>query len=107
MSLAPLSQMGVDGLSVLIPYLDSANTVYKMNAMELMVLSSRHSPYAEFSDPLSEEEYNKMMPLFTNPIIPKLAYLSKNDASSDVKEKAAEAVKEIKQRIEHHMKNSK
>lgn len=107
MSLAPLSQMGVDGLSVLIPYLDSANMAYKMNAMELMVLSSRHSPYAEFSDPLSESGYNKMIPLFVNSIIPKLVHLSKNGASADIREKAAKAVKEIKQRIEHHVKNRK
>jgi hypothetical protein len=98
-SLTPLARMGTSSLTVLVPYLQSSEECYRVNAIELLVLASRTSPRAGFSNPLSEYEFGQMIPVFTNTVIPKLVTLAGQDPSAKVKATAGKAVEEIGRRV--------
>ena len=97
--LVPLANMGKASLSTLIPYLESKEDFYRINAIELLTIASRNGPHCGFSNPLSDFEYSKMISVFTNNVIPKLLVLSKDDPSVKIRKKASESAKEIKQWI--------
>jgi len=95
-SLTPLATMGASSLGAVSPYLDSTNMCYRINAIQLLTISARLSPRAGYAHPLPEHEYNRMIPVFTNAILPRLLVLSTNDPSEKVRAKAAAAAVEIR-----------
>jgi len=98
-SFTPMAKMGVASLAALTPYLRSENENYRLNAIELLAIASRGGPRAGFSNPLPAEEYARMIPVFTNTVIPRLLELAEKDASAKVKTQAGKAVAEIRQRV--------
>ena len=105
--LCPLANMGKVSLNALIPYLESKEDFYRINAIELLTIASRNGPNCGFAYPLSGTEYSKMIPIFTNNVIPKLLVLSKDDPSVKVRKKATEAAKEIEQWIKKEKNSTK
>lgn len=99
-SLTPLAKMGLPGLRALTPYLESKKEAHRLNAIELLTIASRLGPNGGFANPLSEQEFRRMIPVFTDQVIPRLRDLSGEDPSNRVKKKAGEALKEIIGRIE-------
>ncbi|MEO5914662.1 MAG: hypothetical protein ABIS50_10545 [Luteolibacter sp.] len=99
-SLTPIAKMGEAGLAVLIPYLDSPNENYRINAIELLAITSRLGPHAGFSHPLTEYQYEKMIPIFVDKAIPRLRELAVNDPSKLVRKRAEETLAEIRKRVE-------
>lgn len=99
-SLTPLAKMGAASLGALTPYLESPEEPHRINAIELLTIASRLGPHGGFANPLSDYEYMRMVPVFTNTVIPRLRALSVNDPSDKVKRKARDALEEIRKQIE-------
>ncbi len=94
-----LSRMGVDGLNVLLPYLESPESCYRVNAIELFTYASETGPHCGFSNPLPQIEYDRMIPVLNDTIIPKLMALSQDDPDEAVRSKAAYAISWIQKWI--------
>jgi hypothetical protein len=98
-SFTPLAKMGLASLEALIPYLRSENENYRLNAVELLVIASRGGPRAGFSNPLPAEEYARMIPMFTDTVLPRLVEMAERDTSAKVKAKAGQAAEEIQKHV--------
>ena len=71
-SFTSLAKMGAASLQALLPYLRNDEESYRMNAIELLVIATRGGPRAGFANPLSEQEYGRMVPVFTTQCCPGL-----------------------------------
>jgi hypothetical protein len=98
-SFTPLAKMGEASLTALIPYLRSDVESYRVNAIELLVIAARGGPRAGFANPLPEQEYARMIPVFREQVIPRLVELAERDSSAKVQAKAKTAVEEINKHL--------
>ncbi len=98
-SFAPLAKMGLASLEALTPYLRSEKESYRLNTIELLVIASRGGPRAGFSNPQTEQEYARMIPMFTDTVIPQLVEMAERDPSAKVKTKAGKGVEEIQKHV--------
>ena len=97
--LVPLAKMGSSSLGALLPQLESTNESHRLNSIELITIASRLNPRSKYSNPLSDYEYQQMIPIFTNSVIPRLGVMSLEDPSQKIREKSAEALIEIESEI--------
>ena len=97
--LVPLAKMGLSSLGVLTPQLNSTNESHRLNSIELITIASRLNPRSKYSNPLSDYEYQQMIPTFTNSVIPMLRVMAEADPSQKIREKSAEALSEIESEI--------
>jgi hypothetical protein len=98
-SFTPLAKMGEASLTALIPYLRSDVESYRVNAIELLVIAARGGPRAGFANPLPEQEYARMIPVFREQVISRLVELAERDSSAKVQAKARTAVEEINKHV--------
>lgn len=98
--ITPLAMMGLPGLQVLIPYLDSSEEAKRGNAIELLTIAARGNPGSKYAYPFSDAEYAAMIPVFEKTILPRLSEVMKTDTSLSVRKLAADAIPEIRTEIE-------
>jgi hypothetical protein len=98
-AITPLAKMGAEGMSALIPFLDSTDEVKRGNAVQLLVIASRGNPRAGFSKPYREDQYKPMVFLFEKQVLPKLRTMAESDPADWVKKKAETALTEIPTQI--------
>jgi hypothetical protein len=97
--LYPIARMGELGLGAILPYLENSNANRRLSAIELIRVVSRNGPNGGFSNPLPKHEFDRMIPIFNNTVIPRLQKLTEEDPSKDVRKSAGEAVEEIRNQL--------
>lgn len=93
--ITPIARMGTAGLKALLPFLNSPDPRQRSNAIELMVSAARGSPNGGYSNPYPASEYEMMIPVFQDVILPRLAIMEVEDFSPHVREKAKIAREKI------------
>ena len=95
----PLAAMGTDSLYAIMPLLDSEESYHRANAIELLQVSSRSNPKSVYSNPVTEYEYQRMIPIYKEKILPKLRNMASEEASEPLRKKASAAIAEIEMEI--------
>lgn len=98
-SLTPLAKMGSASLRSLTPYLERPEEPYRLNAIELLTIASRLGPHGGYANPLTDNELGRMIPIYTDNILPQLMEMSQSDPSRTVRDKATKALDEIQNQI--------
>lgn len=97
--LYPLAKMGEAGLGAILPYLENSNANRRLSAIELIRAVSRNGPNGGSSNPLPKHEFDRMIPVFNDTVIPRILKMAEEDPSKDVRKSAGEAVEEIRSQL--------